>query len=239
MLFISPCEGNQEEYPGSAIFVVELNGEFVSDPVLLATFPGGDYDPAWSPDGTSIIFTSHRTTGRPRIYKLDLTDNEVTLLSDKYSREKHGTWSPDGTEIAYVTAPNGVKEIWIMNSDGSESRQFSKTTDANNLFPDWSPIGDIILFTQYDFVGNVPGLTAGYYDESEYTEFDIKVGPFPMREGKYSPDGLWIVFEGWPEGVNHEIYFMAANGAGLTRLTVHPSFDFDPAWRPPIIEQTP
>ena len=126
-----------------------------------------------------------------------------------------------------------------MDANGENNRQFSQTTDANNLFPDWSPLGDIILFTQYDFVGNVPGLTAGYYDEDEYTEFDIEVGPFPMREGKYSADGLWIVFEGWPEGGNHEIYYMAANGASLTRITVNPGLDFDPAWRPPITEQSP
>jgi serine/threonine protein kinase len=238
LIFISPCEGNEEEYPGAAMFLIEVDNRS-SSPIPLPTVPGGDYDPAWSPDGKSIIFTSHRTTRRPRVYKMVLEDQSVTLLSERYARDKHPAWSSDGQSIAFVTAPKGVKEIWVMGADGENRQQFSKTTDASNLYPDWSPNGDVILFTQYDFSGRVPGLTAGYYSEGDYTEFDIRIGPVPMREAHYSPDGLWLVFEGWPEGGNHEIYIMTTNGAALAQITNHPAADFDPVWRPPLLGSTP
>jgi serine/threonine protein kinase len=231
LLFISPCKGNQEEYPGAQIFMIEVDNSD-GDLIPLPSEPGGDYDPAWSPDGEFIIFTSHRKTGRPRIYKMILVDQSVSLISDKYSREKHPAWSSDGEAIAFVTAPKGLKEIWVMDSDGSNKRQFSQTTDANNLYPDWSPVSAVILFTQYPFVGGVPGLAAGSYDEDEYSEFNIRIGPVPMREARYSPDGLWLVFESWPEGGNHEIYIMTTNGAAFTQITNNPAADFDPSWRP-------
>jgi len=231
LLFISPCKGNQEEYPGAQIFMIEVDNSD-GDLIPLPSEPGGDYDPAWSPNGEFIIFTSHRKTGRPRIYKMKLDDQSVALISDKYSREKHPAWSSDGETIAFVTAPKGLKEIWIMDSDGNNKRQFSQTTDANNLYPDWSPVGAVILFTQYPFTGAVPGLAAGSYDDDDYSEFNIRIGPVPMREARYSPDGLWLVFESWPEGGNHEIYIMTTNGAALTQITNNPAADFDPAWRP-------
>jgi Tol biopolymer transport system component len=54
----------------------------------------------------------------------------------------------------------------------------------------------------------------------------------PIEDVSFSPDGLWMVFEGMsPEG-NRDIYFMTAAGSGRTRLTTDPKIDFDPAWRP-------
>lgn len=55
-----------------------------------------------------------------------------------------------------------------------------------------------------------------------------------MREGRYSPDGLWIVYESWPKGGNHEIFIMTVNGAQRRQITDDPRNDFDPAWRPQV-----
>jgi serine/threonine protein kinase/Tol biopolymer transport system component len=231
LVFISPCEGNKEEYPGSAMFIIDVD-QIDSEPIPLPTVPGGDYDPAWSPDGEYILFASNRTTGRPRIYKMKVDDQTVTLLSDKFARDMNPAWSPDGEKISYVSTYKGFKEIWIMDADGKNRRPFTKSTSANDLYPDWSNDGTVILFTQYSFSGNVPILAAGYYDENKYTEFEIRIGPVPMREAEYSPDGFWLVFEGWPEGGNHEIYIMTTNGASMQQVTHNPGYDFDPTWRP-------
>jgi hypothetical protein len=42
------------------------------------------------------------------------------------------------------------------------------------------------------------------------------------------------VFEGWPEGNNHDLYVVSGSGAVRTRLTDDLFNDFDPAWRPMV-----
>jgi Tol biopolymer transport system component len=47
-------------------------------------------------------------------------------------------WSPDGTHIAYVhEATAGVRDIWVMNADGTAPRQVTQV--GNATAPTWSP----------------------------------------------------------------------------------------------------
>jgi serine/threonine protein kinase len=231
LVFTSPCESNQEFYPGSGLFVVNADGSGV---MPLPNVPGGDFDPAWSPDGTQIAFTSMRNGGRPRVYIINLEDNEVEMLSGQYFYDRQPAWSRDGQKIAFVTTQKGPVQIWTMDPNGGNQEIFTRSGDKINTHPDWSVDGELILFTQIVAPGRVPGLAAASYDEGGYNEFRFNFGPVPIREAKYSPDGLWLVFESWPEGSNHDIYLMAASGAGRTQLTTSEFFDFDPAWRPKV-----
>ncbi len=231
LVFISPCDTNQDQYRGSGLFIIGMDG---SGPVPLPSVGGGDFDPAWSPDGKKIAFTSLRNAMRPRIYVINLEDNSVQRLSLQYSYDRQPAWSPDGTRLAFVTTQKGPVQIWTMNADGSDQQLFSRSADNINLHPVWSRDGEVILFTQLNQTRRIPGIVAASYKEGEYNEYRFELGPVPVREARYSPDGLWLVFESWPEGSNHDIYIMSASGAGRTRLTDAPGDDFDPVWRPAV-----
>ena len=60
----------------------------------------------------------------------------------------------------------------------------------------------------------------------------LDFGPSWISHIEYSPDGTSLIFEGLSENSNRDIYLMTANGENLTRLTVDPGVDFDPAWKP-------
>ena len=47
------------------------------------------------------------------------------------------TWSPDGTKIAFQTDRDGNSEIYVMNADGSELQNLTKSAD-NEFDPAWS-----------------------------------------------------------------------------------------------------
>jgi Tol biopolymer transport system component len=230
LAFISPCDENELEYDASSLYLVNADG---SDLTALPTTGRGDYDPTWSPDSEALVFTSLRMGYRPQIYLMDLASQEVQRLSTEDHRDFHPQFSPDGSKIVFITSRNGPYQIWTMNADGSEPKRFSASGSLHDLYPVWSHDGNTIIFTQKEING-IPYLMGARYPDGGPAEF--KVYPFPgsipMREADYSPDDLWLAFESWPEGPQHDIYLMRMNAGDLTPLTTDPAFEFDPSWRP-------
>ncbi len=236
LVFISPCDGNQEYYPNAALYIINADGSNLNP---LSSTPGGDFDPSWSPDGSKIVFTSMRSGGRPQIYVMDLQSKETKLLSNEFSRDWQPSWSPDGSKIAFITNRKGPYQVWIMDADGKNQQLFSHSLTANDTHPTWSPDGKLLLFTQVELQGYIPHLVVAPLEDGGMREYMLNRDPIPMREARYSPDGFWVAFESWPKGANHDIYIMTANGAGRRQLTTQPRADFDPTWRPVVTPSAP
>jgi hypothetical protein len=69
-------------------------------------------DPAYSPDGTKLAFTSDRD-GDYEIYVKDLTSGQVTQLTNDVADagsipDRRPAWSPDGTKIVF----DDQNDIW-------------------------------------------------------------------------------------------------------------------------------
>jgi hypothetical protein len=259
LVFTVPCDTNQALYRGSGLWRIKADDD-LDNPTTLEQLSsdilGGDFDPAWSPDGSKIIFTSLRDGGRARIYSLDLTSKVnpedsylVERLSLRTSYDLQPAWSTDGQKIAFVSTQKGPVQVWTMDSDGSNQTMFSRSGNRINSHPQWSINGERILLTQVEELGQIPKLVVASYiketedsdDQGIYDEvpYDLRydLGLMPAREAKYSPNGGYLAFESWPEGQNHDIYIMAVSGGDLNRLTTWERFDFDAAWRPAVARQ--
>ena len=114
---------------GYDIFVMDADG---SDARRVTT-TGDDYDPSWSPDGTSIAFTREEiveSDGVKRatsdIFIMDADGSGVTRLTDGGDKSTYlsPVWAPDGTKIAFVAGvTGGPGPLIVMNADGSDSKE--------------------------------------------------------------------------------------------------------------------
>lgn len=78
-------------------------------------------DPAWSSDGSSIIFTSNRDGGIRKFYrKLASGAGNEELISDAVRVVNTGIdWSPDGKNILYSSPGEGTgSDIWVAPLSG-------------------------------------------------------------------------------------------------------------------------
>jgi TolB protein len=114
-------------------------------PYLIMDGEGDDRDPAVSPDGTKLAFSSHRT-GNWELYIYDFQSAAIRRLTDTPSYEGHPTWSPDGQWLAYEVYGQNNFDIWILPVELDQPPIQLTIHPGADLSPSWDPNGRRIAF---------------------------------------------------------------------------------------------
>jgi hypothetical protein len=216
--FASERDGGQLD-----IFVMEADG---SGQTNVSNNPALDDDPAFSPDGSRIVFASERD-GNEEIYVMNADGTSPVRLTNDGGYDYAPSFSPDGGRIVFTADRDGNEEIYVMSADGSG--QVNLTNRAgHDRYPSFSPDGSKIVFesTRDGGDGEVYVMNA---DGTNQTRLTANGGFQPS----FSPEGAKIAFTTDNNGMGSAVALMNADGTSQAFLTNNAgSSDTDPFFSP-------
>jgi Tol biopolymer transport system component len=207
LAFVASHEGNAEIY---LIPFLPDSTQDISSAVNLTQHPGGDFRPAFSPDGRKLAFSSdrgHKIVPHPRfsfarqrigdVYSVDITGENLTRLTDSESWDGSPVWSADGTKIIFYSGRTGKNTIFEMNADGSGQKQLIEfsgpaisprlISDNRIAFTTWNSQRD---FKIMQFNPSADEITPLFSDNPDLM-FNADIHPdgiMVFHGGKYAPN---------------------------------------------------
>jgi serine/threonine protein kinase/Tol biopolymer transport system component len=104
-----------------------------------------DRQPAYSPDGKEIVFSSNRS-GNLELWALSRSNLVARRLTDNPANDWDPGFSADGKTLVWSANRSGNLEIWIANADGTAPRQVTHDGFAAEN-PTMTPDGRWIVYS--------------------------------------------------------------------------------------------
>jgi TolB protein len=232
-----PAEGIDEE-----IFDIRSDGSGLRN---LTNNPAQDFHASYSPDGRHIVFSTFRDAGNAQddvrnhaeIYVMKADGSDPRRITFNRLPEKTPAWSADGKQLIFwrsapvttVGDPLPPGDLWILDPRTGQQRNLTKTPNANELDPQWSPDGNRIAFDSDAGEPDKPDVYTIRPDGRELSR--LTRGPDLNFHPSYSPDGRRITFTSEHDG-NADIFLMRANGTHKIQLTDDPRYEYFSCFSP-------
>ena len=147
--------------------------------------------PVVSPDGQKIIYSvSYESVEQNKsnndLYLMNADGSDKKRLTRTPGSEGNAAWIDGGNKIAYIAAKDGVRQIWVMNADGTGAKCISSIENGVEGFsfsPDEKKIV-IISEVKYqrtaeDVYPDLPKSTGRIIDDMMYKHWNEWVTAIP------------------------------------------------------------
>ena len=202
--------------------VVEARGEIFTIPAekgdirnLTNSSGSAEREPAWSPDGKWIAYTSTRH-GNQELYIARPDGKDEKRLTSDPATDAHPAWSPDSKHIAFASDRWGDLEIAMLEV---ESGKVTRLTTSRGLddYPAWSPDGKRIAFTS----NRERNLEVYVMDADGKNVRQLTKAPGCYNGGPFfSPDGTKVIFRSDRKKKDHlQLFVINVDGTGERALT--------------------
>ncbi len=222
------------------IYLINVDG---SDEQQLTDLAAGACQPAWSPDGMMLAYTSPCNANRDEylgssVFVMDVDSQDVPsepslLVATLGGGDYDPDWSYDGLRLAFTSWRTGRPQIFTIGVDGQGLRNVNDDL-AFNWAPSWAPDGSQIAILSgrggQEEIWLVPD-DGG--EEKRYTHSDGN----DIARPDWSPDGGTILFEKVIGNIPRLVAISVADGGVREiqicqegRLSFQPMGE--PAWSP-------
>jgi Tol biopolymer transport system component len=201
--------------------------------------PGKPADPAFSPLGRRIAFTS-----RSEIWVMYADGTNIRQVTVGPEPSRNPTWSPAADALAFTTGYAGDRDLYAIGADGYGLRRVTGGR-ADDEAPAWSSRQQI-AFVRHAAAGRDGDLFT--VPAGGGTPRALTGGPEDDRTPAWAPDGRRLVFTRLPparpptkqERRRHrraparlrELWVVHADGAHAHRVATLPADVSSPAWSP-------
>jgi TolB protein len=195
--------------------------------ITFPRFKGTNSSPAWSPDGSKLMFESSML-GNPEIFVSDANGGTPKRLTFANGASTSPAWNPKtGQSVVYVSDRGGIPKLYMMNADGTNSVELDLPDKGYLIDPAWSPNGALLAFSwrrpdnNYDIY---------VMDPTSRSIVQITHDTGRNERPSWAPDGRHIVFESTRTGTR-QIWTMLADGSQAHMLTAT-GHNESPNWSP-------
>ncbi len=184
--------------------------------VNLTSHPAADWEPAWSPDGAALAWTSHRS-GNADIWYLPQVDPDTTgtpvNLTSHPAWDYSPSWSSSSQSIVFVSERDGDPEIFVQSLEGNTAIQLTFNDEMDRL-PAWSPDGKMIAFATVR-----DGAERIHLIRPDGTDERVAVAP-PLQgtSPAWAPDSRRLAFVGWDENNVPGIYLAGPEPENVEKI---------------------
>ena len=195
--------------------------------------PGYQAQPAFTADGTRLVFECGDCDGHNGIFVMDLDGSHQQRLttSPRPLGEEGDTdpnVSPDGSTVTFVRhlVDGKLQALFAVDIDGSNLRKLVDYGREVAVKHDWAPDGTrIVITTAADYPGHRSPNIATVRPDGTGLRFltHFRGGRWGAFAGSYSPNGKWIVYR--IENLDSERYVMMKmhpDGSHKTRIRSMP-----------------
>ena len=181
--------------------------------------------PAWSPEGSLLLYTSWRGGSGPQLWVQSPEQRKAFLVSGRPGLNTSGAYSPDGARIACTLSMDGNAEVYSLDARGGDPRRLTNSRSIDTS-PSWSPTGREIAFTS-DRSGN-PQVYVMDADGSNVHRltWDVDFTDSPS----WSPKGDRIAFV-QRTGDGFDVWICRPDGGGAQRVVAGGASE-NPRWSP-------
>ncbi len=223
----------------------DADGKPVASNFEQLTFTSGDKSqPAWSPDGTKLLFvgvsSDFAKNGTPfakDIWVLDMTqtDAQPVDLTQRAGDDVDPAWSSTGKLIAFTSyyREDNIPQLFLMNSGGLDQKRISER--YGELYPAWTPNDEYLYYT-LDFNGHqILSMRDRWSDYVDQKKFDVSTDVGRLGNVLYpdiSADGQMLIYTQL-DGKKQNIFSAPIKDRGRNSLQLTDTgFDYAARWSP-------